>query len=65
MARVYAKAARVTHVGLVVTNGPWLFGAGVLKGTGGGLRLRGIVTVPTGIQKSSNLGLYLGGHMQS
>ena len=35
MARVYAKAARVTHVGLVVTNGPWLLGAGVLKGTGG------------------------------
>ena len=35
MARVYAKAARVTLVLLVVTNGPWLLGAGVLKGTGG------------------------------
>ena len=65
MARVYAKAARVTLVGLVVTNGAWHAEADMLKGTGGGLRLRGIVTVPTGIQKSSNLGLYLGGHMQS
>jgi hypothetical protein len=35
------------------------------KRDGGGLRCRGTVTVPSGIQKSSNLGLYLGGHMQS
>ena len=65
MARVYAKAARVTHVGLVVTNGPWLLGAGVINRDGGACGVAGIVTVPSGIQKSSNLGLYLGGHMQS
>jgi len=34
-ARVYAKAARVTLVLLVVADGAWLLGAGVLKGTGG------------------------------
>ena len=65
MARVYAKAARVTLVMLVVTNGPWLLCSCVINGAGRGLGVAGFTVVPSGIQKSSNLGLYTRSHMQS
>ena len=34
-------------------------------GGGGPVGVTGILRVPAGIQKSSNLGLYTGSHMQS
>jgi len=39
--------------------------AGVLNGHGGACGVARISVVPSGIQKSSNLGLYIRSHMQS